>query len=223
MNEIWMSQKNWLPLEGNPDYIDSLGVPDKWKFIDILMLDSKYLKSLPFKICAIIFLFPLNQNYDFVEFPIKDEDIYFCHQTIKNACGTLAIIHAILNNVNQIKLIESPFQKFYDSTIDKTPEIRAKILEEFQDIQNCHSELANQGQSSAPLINDNIDLHFITLISKNNFIYKLDGRNTTPMCLSTINDYENFLEKSVQSLKQVMMSNPNELRFSILALVEEDI
>jgi ubiquitin carboxyl-terminal hydrolase L3 len=50
-------------------------------------------------------------------------------QTISNACGTVAMIHAVANNRDVIKLDDGFLKTFLDSTKDDTPEEKAKKLE----------------------------------------------------------------------------------------------
>ena len=50
-------------------------------------------------------------------------------QTISNACGTVAMIHAVANNSDVIKLDDGFLKNFLESTKDDTPDERAKKLE----------------------------------------------------------------------------------------------
>ena len=51
------------------------------------------------------------------------------HQTISNACGTVAMIHAVANNLDAIKLEDGFFKTFLDQTKEMSPAERAKHLE----------------------------------------------------------------------------------------------
>lgn len=57
------------------------------------------------------------------------EKVYFLRQTIKNACGTVALIHAVAN-ASQLELkSDSALQKFLESTKGMSPDERGAELE----------------------------------------------------------------------------------------------
>jgi ubiquitin carboxyl-terminal hydrolase L3 len=51
------------------------------------------------------------------------------YQTISNACGTVAMIHAVANNLDVVGLDDGFLKNFVDATKDLSPEERAKKLE----------------------------------------------------------------------------------------------
>ena len=56
---------------------------------------------------------------------------YFMKQTISNACGTVALIHAIANNMDHLDILpDSILAKFLESTCQLSPEDRGRKLEE---------------------------------------------------------------------------------------------
>lgn len=64
-------------------------------------------------------------------------------QTIGNACGTVAILHAILNNMDALDIREETFLKnFYERSETMTPIERAELLENPKegepDIESAH-------------------------------------------------------------------------------------
>ncbi|XP_013792312.2 ubiquitin carboxyl-terminal hydrolase isozyme L3-like [Limulus polyphemus] len=114
-----MSTK-WLPLESNPDvmnkFIYKLGVPKDWSVVDVFGLDDELLSTIPSPVLAVLLLYPLGKEHDKL---VKEEEerikssgqsvsdqVYFLHQTIRNACGTVALLHAVANNTGRIKLGE---------------------------------------------------------------------------------------------------------------------
>ncbi len=69
-------------------------------------------------------------------------------QTISNACGTVALIHAIANNADKLDLGSGYIREFLDATKDCSPEERAKKLEEYNDICAVHDTIAKEGQTA---------------------------------------------------------------------------
>jgi hypothetical protein len=105
-------RKHFIPLESNPEVftelIHKLGIADSLKFQDVLSLDDPDLLGfLPQPAYALILVFPTTEAY---EKRIKEEDgllqvssnqaedhVLFFRQTINNACGLYAILHAACN------------------------------------------------------------------------------------------------------------------------------
>ena len=76
------------------------------------------------------------------------KDLYYMKQTISNACGTVAMIHAVANNQDKITLNDGPLKKFLEATKDASPEERAVKLEGDQDICETHDQVAQEGQTA---------------------------------------------------------------------------
>ena len=43
-----------------------------------------------------------------------------------------------------------------------------------------HASVAQEGQTSTPRLEDNVDLHFIAIVLADGHIYELDGRKEAP-------------------------------------------
>ena len=58
------------------------------------------------------------------------QQVWYTRQTIGNACGTIGVLHAVGNNLNEYSIDpNSWFGKFFNATRDMTPEQRATHLE----------------------------------------------------------------------------------------------
>jgi len=105
--------KHFIPLESNPDVFTELahklGLSTSLVFEDVLSLDDpELLGFLPRPAFALILVFPTTDDY---EKRVQDEDakleefrtsggagdVIFFKQTINNACGLYAILHAVCN------------------------------------------------------------------------------------------------------------------------------
>lgn len=107
-------RKHFIPLESNPDVftklIHKLGISQSLCFQDVLSLDDpELLGFLPRPVHALMLIFPTTKDYErrvnVEDFGAKDyldgddeEDVVFFRQTINNACGLYAILHAICNS-----------------------------------------------------------------------------------------------------------------------------
>ncbi|KAH8093766.1 peptidase C12, ubiquitin carboxyl-terminal hydrolase [Cristinia sonorae] len=102
-----------VPLEANPevmnDWAEKAGlVISQDRFYDILGFDDELLDLVPKPVKAVILLFPVlddvipQQKEEDVriaqegQHPI-DETVVWIEQTVHNWCGTMAILHALIN------------------------------------------------------------------------------------------------------------------------------
>lgn len=112
------SRKSYIALESNPDIFTelahNLGV-EGVEFHDIMSLDPEMLQFIPRPVLALILAFPADDLYheqvaerqkDMPAYDGKGEDeptIWFA-QTINNACGLYAILHALSNGIERSKI-----------------------------------------------------------------------------------------------------------------------
>lgn len=105
-------RKHFIPLESNPEVftklIHSLGVSESLEFQDVLSLDNADLLAFPRPVRALILVFPTTDAYEMrvreedtrvepYEGNEADGDVLFFKQTINNACGLYAVLHAVCN------------------------------------------------------------------------------------------------------------------------------
>ncbi|KAB7498139.1 Ubiquitin carboxyl-terminal hydrolase isozyme L3 [Armadillidium nasatum] len=223
----------WLPLESNPAVMNKLlqevGVPSCWAFEDVYGLEEELLAMVPQPVRALLLLFPLSDKEE--EFRSQQEQgieaagqdlsktVFFMKQYVGNACGTVALIHAVANNLKHITLNDGPVKEFIELSKDKCPEERGHALEDFVGIADAHDKLANEGQTATPGKDDKIEQHFITLINIDGTLYELDGRKKFPINHGTTTE-ESFLCDSANVCRLFMDRNPNENRFAVMALTK---
>ncbi|ORX59284.1 hypothetical protein BCR36DRAFT_343240 [Piromyces finnis] len=210
----------WHPLESNPEimneYIHKLGVTGSWGFSDLWGLDDEALMFVSQPCLAVLLLFPITENSENLT---KDENerikktgqivsknIYFSNQTIPNACGTMAILHSLLNNTELVDIGDGILRKIYDETKDLSPIEKAKYLEESKDLASVHYEYSVQGQTNVGEAEDNVDLHFICFIQKDGDLYELDGRKEFPINHGKCDD---LLKGASNIIKDVIARNPS--------------
>lgn len=221
----------WVPLESNPKamtkFVRSLGLPQDWSFVDVLGLEPELLSMVPTPVVAVVLIFPCSQPYyDYVEKKSKDveengqllsERVYFMRQTIKNACGAVALIHC-LGNCNVVKdLPDCPLKSFFDATLPLNPEERGKYLEDSTVISTAHEECAQEGQTKPPSADEDVNLHFICLANVEGHIYDLDGRKPFPINCGPTTD-ETFLQDASAVCKEYIARDPENVNFGVVAL-----
>merc|ERR1740139_894439 len=109
-----MEKIDWVPLESNPEMLSefarSIGMPAKgFEFVDIYGTDPELLGMVPPGTLAVTLLFESSENIRKVKQDQKAQieakgqtvspNIRYMKQYVGNACGTIATIHALANNV----------------------------------------------------------------------------------------------------------------------------
>jgi len=215
----------WIPLEANPEvmnkYIWKLGVSKDWHFTDIYAMDEEILQTIPTPVLAVVLLHPLKNKEskkpdgDGVE---ATGDVILIEQSIGNACGTVAILHALVNNYKALDLDKSEYlQGLYAKLKSLSPEERGKVLEGENELSCAHEETALQGQTVAPDANEDTELHFVTFVQNDGKLYELDGRKKVPTNHGGTSD-AGLLKDAASVIKKVMERDPEAHQFSVIAL-----
>ena len=185
---------NWPPLESNPeiftDYMRQCGLPSAWAFGEIYGFDEDLLAFVPQPVLAVIVNAEfLKKAEDRVRGDLAVASQYYMKQTnvLDNACGVIACIHAVLNNIGDGKIALSEGSKlsnYLNQTKDVTPAERATILENFTDFQQVHKGYAAQGQSNQAAEQSQVKHHFTAfVINANGQLIELDGCKQGPLVI----------------------------------------
>jgi len=237
-----MSEENlgvrWLPLESNPEvinkYVNNIGVnTDKYEFVDIYGLDSELLAMVPRPVIAVLLLFPVTKIYQEYRAKLIENDkttthkispnLYFTKQTVQNACGTVALIHALANNRKTLDIADDQaFGKYLRATQTMDPAERAEYLKTDSSITSAHHDSATSGQSETPNIDQDVDLHFIAFVLKDGDLYELDGARETPVNHGPTPS-DQLLERTCELVKKLIELNPEEVRFNLIGLAARTI
>jgi len=226
-------RKNWLPLESNPvlmtKYIAGLGVSSMFGFNEVMGVDPDLLAVVPQPVYAVLLCFPVSQasekHREEEEARIaKDgqpdsKNVYHMLQTVGNACGTIGLVHAVLNNRDMLDLDKHKFfAKFYSETKSMSASERAAALEANTDIEVTHQAVANDSEAKSRLDNaSNVNLHFIAFVCVDGHMWELDGRKKRPICHGK-SSLQTLLYDAVGAISQFMSRDSKELRFNMAAL-----
>lgn len=229
----------WIPLESNPEVFNAwsgkLGLTTKVNdFSDVYGLDPELLEMVPGPSKAIVLLFPITDAGDQKR---KEEDerlakedqshidptLIYIKQTISNACGTIGLLHAILNS-DIVLAPGSPLAQFLDLCKGRTPEERGKLLEETTLFAKAHVDAATSGQSDVPAPDDlDTNLHFTCFViapspeDQKTRLIELDGRRAGPIDHGAC-EQAKLLERVAEIVKQKYISVSSSITFSMLSL-----
>ncbi|TDH66265.1 hypothetical protein CCR75_001854 [Bremia lactucae] len=239
MSDVERKPKRWFPLESNPavlnSYVEKMGFPtSQFSFYDVLSTEEWALAMVPAPVTAVIMLFPIKPHTKEAE---KQEaaniekygqkvssNVFFMHQTVGNACGTVGILHAIGNMRHLVHLApESYLCKFLDKTKAKTPIEIAQHLEHDDELEETHSSAAEAGQSEQLAnVDDPISTHFVCFSCVDGDLYELDGRKKRPINHGPSSS-DTLLLDACKVIKRFMARDEGEMRFTILALAKTKI
>ncbi|KPJ16639.1 Ubiquitin carboxyl-terminal hydrolase isozyme L3 [Papilio machaon] len=228
-----MATETLIPLESNPEvmnkFLQKLGVPSKWNIVDVMGLEPEMLSWVPRPVLSVMLLFPVSDAYE--EHKQKEENeilskgqevtnnIFYMKQNISNACGTVALVHSVANNTDKINLTDGHLKKFLDEAKPLDAAARGTLLEKSEGIINAHKELAQEGQTNTPSAEDPVNHHFITFVHLDGALYELDGRKAFPINHGPTTP-DTLLEDAATVCKQFIARDPNEVRFTVVALTE---
>ncbi|KAH7067166.1 hypothetical protein FB567DRAFT_458180 [Paraphoma chrysanthemicola] len=239
-------RKHFIPLESNPEVftelLHKLGVSPALEFQDVLSLDDpELLAFLPRPVLALILVFPTTSSYDNKVYeedaerqPYSashdDGDVVFFKQTINNACGLYAILHAICNSEARSELgTRTPEAR--DSIVGRLehqcsrlgPDEVALLLETDIELERVYVELAQKGDTEAPgNAEDEVDYHYVCFVKshEDGHLYQLDGDRKCPIQLGAVPANEDVLSDPCLRVIRGMIAQENEnANFNLMALV----
>jgi len=219
----------WVPLESNPDvmndFLTKVGVKSSSCIVDVYGLEDDLLAFLPQPVLAFILLFPIKADDEAA--PVESQDganapdsPFFMRQTIRNACGTIALLHAIANNQHRVDFApDSAVKKYLEATENLNAVERGKQLEQNAEICHAHKSCATGGQTEPSAAE--VDYHFVALVlGKDNRVYELDGRKAAPIPHGEATE-ATFLKEAARVCKDFIARDPNNVNFTVLALVKQ--
>mmetsp|Transcript_15986 Transcript_15986/g.20413 ORF Transcript_15986/g.20413 Transcript_15986/m.20413 type:complete len:231 (-) Transcript_15986:14-706(-) len=180
-----VSSMCWVPMESNPTMMNEFGEKigldvSRFAFQDCWGLDEELLGFVNQPCLAVILLFP---------FPLTEEDdtttntnpepenVIWIPQLIGNACGTMAVMHALCNTVDNVTTSDSCLlQQFVDKISKLNSKERGEYLTTVNSIQEAHSDVIDSGSTKAPEAGEQVNHHFACFVLKNGKVYELDGR-----------------------------------------------
>ena len=246
-------RKHFIPLESNPDVftelIHKLGISESLSFQDVLSLDPELLSFIPRPVHALVLVFPTTEEYnqsvtaeDFNAEDVLDgndeAEVVFFRQTINNACGLYAILHAVCNgearngfgkptpaicrrSLTVAKAPGSIMDHLLKDCLSIHPRDRVLALENNQALERVYAEVAQKGDTAPPAnAEDEVDFHYIAFVKShiNNHLYQLDGDRKRPIKLAALREGEDVLSEQCLDVIRGMMYEDN-VNFSLMALV----
>jgi ubiquitin carboxyl-terminal hydrolase L3 len=236
--------KYFVPLESNPEVFNeliySLGVSNELGFHDVYVIDDPdMLAMIPRPVYALLMVFPVSDSYeDYRKQNDKDleddyynaisgtpqEDALWYKQTIGNACGTYALLHALSNGVPENTIAaNSPLQRLQEATKHLNVVQRAQYFESSDELEKLHASVAERGDTEAPPAEEQTELHYVCLTKAKGSgdLYELDGRRKGPIRIASLAKDEDLLgPHALQRVTEFLQREGTSATFSIIALAK---
>lgn len=215
---------HWIPLESNPDMLTAfarrIGLESSDAvFSDCVSIDPELLFMVPRPCRALIFLFPCTNMYKAQgerpsALPVSDK-VYFMKQLVSNACGSIAVIHALINSRQHLAIKEDSFLwKFFTASEAMSPEERGRHLgvagNELKQVSEAVATDVTLSQTAAPAATDTVEAHFICFVPVDGHLYEFDGIRPAPINHGEVTD-DDFVEKAAQVIRDQFFSHADEL------------
>ena len=234
---LFLSLRPSQPLESNPDVFNQLGqqlgLPTQAvQFCEVFGLDPDLLAFVPAPSYAVLVCFPLTAEYrkaaGEAEIAAAASGPYFMHQSVPNACGTVALVHAFANLPHATRGSGCGWlEEFVAKTQCQDAMERAAALEDDEGLAAAHNTMAQQGDTrveafQAPSSADNAFqavLHFVCYVHHEGTLYELDGLKKGPVARG-LTTQENLLKDSAECVKALLAGDADEIRVNLMALAK---
>ncbi|KAK0630969.1 ubiquitin carboxyl-terminal hydrolase, family 1 [Bombardia bombarda] len=232
-------KEKWVfPLESNPDVFNELqqlfGVPDDLAFEDVFTLDEP--DFLPRPALAVILTFPTTPSYETRKVASESsrpvytgsgdaEPVIWFRQTIHNACGFYALLHALSNSkARTLAAPTSLLNRLIQQSIPLPPDTRAHVLEDSPELEQAYASVATKGDSAVPdSAEDQTDFHYICFVQSqtDGHVYELDGNKKGPVDTGVVlpPGHDMLSPEVIAVIRRYLDQEEGNLGFNIMALV----
>ncbi|KAK0735820.1 hypothetical protein B0T21DRAFT_290012 [Apiosordaria backusii] len=228
----------FIPLEANPELMTTLlrnlGMSSSLALHDVYSLtDPDLLSFIPRPCHALLLVFPITPTYESHRLaedsllsdhtPTPDYPVTWFKQTIRNACGLIALLHAVSNGEVVSNFIEpnSDLERIIQTALPLDTVGRAKLLEQEEALARAHRQAAEGGDTAAPGAEEQVDLHYVAFVKgRDGGLWEMDGRRRGPIKRGELENGEDVLSEKglVLGARKFLEREGGDLRFSAVAL-----
>ncbi|EKD17468.1 uncharacterized protein L3040_005071 [Drepanopeziza brunnea f. sp. 'multigermtubi'] len=212
-------KKTFTVLENNPEVMNalalSLGLSPTLQFHDVYSLTEPSLLSLiPRPVHALLVIIPLTSAWH-ADRTIEDashtaehphtckgaddqEPIVWFKQTIGHACGSIGLLHCLLNGAARHHLApDSTAARIRATALPLGMRDRAQMLYEDQAFEDAHCAVAELGDTVAPSAEegDRLGQHFVAFVKAGGRLWELEGSRMGPLDRGPLAEDEDVLSQ----------------------------
>ena len=229
-----MESSNWLPLESNPDvineYAKGIGFDSSaLTFQDVLGMEPWAVEMLGQPVLAYLLTYEVTapqKEHKKKEAQLLAEkpqtlspSLFYMKQYAGNACGTIALLHALAPLYQTRKELFAPgsvLVKIYDDAKGKTPEAIGEALVANAELKSSHSVAVSAGDTE---VSERCNNHFVCITYHDGGVYELDGRKKFPVKHSECKEADFGIE-GLKVLKSYVDRDPSNPHFNIIGLAK---
>jgi ubiquitin carboxyl-terminal hydrolase L3 len=240
-----MAKKMFTVLENNPEVMNHLaqvlGLDDSLSFYDVYSLtDPELLAFIPRPVYALLVIIPFTPSWhetreaedkDKSEYEGKgeDESVLWFKQTIGNACGSIGLVHCLLNSEASKHIRpNSILDNIRKDALPKAIWERAQVLEDSDEFEKAHADAAKLGDTVAPVELEEYSKgqHFVAFVkAKDGHLWELEGGRMGPLDRGALKEDEDVLsaaalENGLGGMMRRETEKGGDLRFSVIALAK---
>ncbi|GAM84483.1 hypothetical protein ANO11243_024790 [Dothideomycetidae sp. 11243] len=236
-----MAKKTWKMLENNPKVMNQLatklGLSPELAFHDVYSLGSpEDLLHIPRPALALLVIIPMTPAWDLnrkTEDADKqpyagsgpDEPVVWFKQTIGNACGSIGLLHSVINGpaAEYIKP-GSDYAAIRSAAVPLGMNERAQMLYDNEAFERAHKSLEQLGDSEADPMDGRKGGHFVSFVKAGGRLWELEGDRKGPLDRGDLAHDEDVLSPRAldMGIKRIIALNTDgrgeSLRFSCIAL-----
>ena len=240
MDHLSLSRHSSQMVENNPDVMNQLatklGLSSDLQFYDVYSLDvPELLKHIPRPAFALLVIIPLTpawdrsrkaEDADKVPYTGSgpDEPVIWFKQTIGHACGSIGLLHSVINGpaVDFIKR-DSDLAAIRSLAIPLDMTKRAEMLYNSEPFELAHKSVEQAGDSAADPTGEREGGHFVSFVESGGKLWELEGSRMGPLERGSLADDEDVLSPRAldMGIKRIIKLNAEggeDLRFSCIAL-----
>ncbi|KAL1613227.1 hypothetical protein SLS60_001459 [Paraconiothyrium brasiliense] len=231
-------------MENNPEVMNQLakklGLSSELQFYDVYSLDEpELLADIPRPVLALLVIIPLTPAWDrsrkaedadkgpYTGFG-PDEPVIWFKQTIGHACGSIGLLHSVINGpaVDFIKP-DSDLAAIRSLAIPLDMDKRADMLYNSEPFERAHKSVEQHGDSYADPTDERDGGHFVSFVKSGGKLWELEGDRKGPLDRGSLADDEDVLSPRALDIgiKRIIKLNAEgggeDLRFSCIALARK--
>lgn len=221
-----------------------LGLSPALNFHDIYTLDQEELSHRTDTALALIAIIPLTPAWKadretedaagvgegYHRQGSSNSRIIWFKQTIRDACGSIALLHAAVNGEGKELIVPgSVVDKIRRDAIPLAMEERAQMLHDSVPFEEVHQAVATMGDTETPEVLGWYPegQHFVAFVKAEGRLWELEGGRKGPIDRGELGPDEDVLSPRAIELglgriiKMERVSGNGDLRFSCVAMVKE--
>lgn len=230
--------ERWAALESNPevftDFLHAVGVSSSIAAHDVFGLDDELLAMVPQPAVALVLCFPSREakKRGLCSRPAADavpevspdfsRPLWFVEQihSLGNACGTIAMLHAVLNS--DVPIVPgSVLAEFASATAVLSIRERAEVLDTHEGIMTAHNAgVVSAAAQTAVAESSSVEHHFVAFVPIEGHVVEFDGAyQARPQVHAAIPDGQTFLQAAATAIRDKYFSRMGDCGgFSLLAV-----